>query len=56
MLEEFTSHAVDVGQVCVRMRNPNIQNEMEEEQNQDQDQGHLNYDMHVQIPIARNSM
>lgn len=47
MLEEFPSHAVDVGQVCVRMRNPNIQNEMEEEQNQDQDQGHLNNDLYA---------
>lgn len=28
VLEEFPSHAVDVGQVCVRVRNPNIQNEM----------------------------
>eukprot|EP00105_Crassostrea_gigas_P007176 XP_011421337.1 PREDICTED: uncharacterized protein LOC105323967 [Crassostrea gigas] len=47
VLEEFPSHAVDVGQVCVRMRNPNIQNEMEEEQNQDQDQGPLNNDLYA---------
>lgn len=49
VLEEFQSYAIDVGQVCVRMPNPNKIFKIKQ---RDKDQGHLMID----IPIAGNSM
>lgn len=53
VLEEFQSYAIDVGQVCVRMPNPNKYLKSNRGGTyQDKDQEHPVID----IPIAGNSM
>lgn len=47
VLYVFPSHAVHGGQLCVRMTNPNIKNELKKKQIQYQDQGHLNNDFYA---------